>query len=360
MAKSELTPEEIESLPPYIPEKEPPPQSRLGNEDMLFSYSGVSDRLVFSGIGGQRNDFTWDMNPPDKNTLYMQDLRTGVKSKVFEATNGWLHNYSLAPSGTAIAVQVNYERDVHPARLLILTAEGKEITGFVQTYDFAWSPDGRFLAYTTGVSDGGEVLGTGTWLYDQQSRSTRKIYDKGDFVAWSPTDHNLYIWTWTFSVTNQNVFRFDPRTETPIPTKLHGIVFSPTGRYYHTGFPKYGEGRVEVYEAQSNQPLLSHRPRIARVLPNCRIVGWASDTDVLILEAYNQGPITPEYPQRRIDTVLYDVTNDIARIIYDDAVIGWQNGQAIVHNRGKFSKRALALFPLLPDQPEEPLPAPTK
>ena len=36
MAKSELTPEEIESLPPYIPEKEPPSQSRLGGEDLLF------------------------------------------------------------------------------------------------------------------------------------------------------------------------------------------------------------------------------------------------------------------------------------------------------------------------------------
>jgi hypothetical protein len=356
MAKSELTPEEIESLQPYIPEKEPPPQSRFGAEDLLFSYAGMSDRLVFSGYGGQRNDFEWDMNPPDKNTLYIQDLTTGVKLKVFEPMNCWLRNYSLAPLATAIAVQVNYEKDTHlNPRLLVLTAEGKEITGFARTYDFAWSPDGRYLAYTTGVSKGQEILGTGTWLYDQQSRSTRKIYDKGDFVAWSPTDHNLYMWTWTFSVTNQNVFRFDPRNQTPIATNLHGIFFSHTGRYYHTGL-RYGEGRVEVYETQSNQPLLSHRPRIARVLPNCRIVGWTSHTDVLILEAYNQGPITPEYPQGRIDTVLYDVTNDIARIIHDDAVIGWQNGQAIVHNRGKFTKRSLASLPLLPENIENPPP----
>jgi Tol biopolymer transport system component len=313
---------------------------------------------VFSGYGGQRNDFEWDMNPPDKNTLYMQDLRTGVKLKVFELMNGSLHNYSLAPSGTSIAVQANYEMDAHlNPRLVVLTAEGKEITAFSSTHDFAWSPDGRFLAYTTGISDHGEVLGTGTWLYDQQLRSTRKIYDKGNFVAWSPTDHNLYIWTWPFSVTNQHVFRFHPRNQTLIATNLKGIFFSPTGRYYHTGFPRYNEGRVEVYDAQSSQPLLSHRPRIARVLPNARIVGWASDTDVLILEVYNQGPMAQEHPQGRIDTVIYDVTNDIARIIRDDAVIGWQNGQVIVHNRGKFSKRALALFPLLPDQTEEPSPA---
>jgi hypothetical protein len=291
----------------------------------------------------------------------MQDMRTGVKLRVFEPMDGWLHNYSLAPPGTAIAVQVNYERDSHlNPRLLVLTADGKEIAAFAKTHDFAWSPDGRFLAYTTGIRDGVEILGTGTWLYDQQSRSTRKIHDKGDFVAWSPTDHNLYIWTWAFSVINQYVFRFDPRNQTPIATNLHGIFFSPTGRYYHSGFPKHGEGRVEVYDTQSNQPLLAHRPRLARVLPNARIVGWASDTDVLILEVYNQGPITLAYQQGRIDSVLYDVAHDIARIIRDDAVIGWQNGQAILHNRGKFSKRALALFPLLPDRSEEPSAAPGK
>jgi hypothetical protein len=353
MAMSELTLEEIESLPPYIPEKEPPPQSRLGSEDVLFSYTGVSDRLLFSGYAGQHNDFEWNMNPPDKNTLYMQDLTTGVKFKVFEAINGWLHSYLLAPSGTAIAVQVNYEKDGHfNPRLLLLTAAGKEITAFTGTYDFAWSPDSRFLAYTTGVSEGegGEVRGTGTWLYDHQARSARKIFDKGDFVAWSPTDRNLYISTWT------SVFRFDPRTERPVSTNLHGMFFSPTGRYYHAGFPRHSGARVEVYDAQSNQPLLSHRPRIAGVLPNCRIVGWASDTDVLILEAYNQGPVTPEYPQGRIDTVLYDVTHDIARIINDDAIIGWHNGQAIVHNRGKFTKRSLASLPLLPENIEKPPP----
>ena len=300
------------------------------------------------------------MNPPDKNTLYMQDLRTGVKSKVFEATNGWLHNYSLTPPGTAIAVQVNHERDAHLNPRLLVLPRGKR------------SPRLHKLMISPGVQTAGfspirpESATTGKFSERARGSMTsncarlERFMTKGILWAWSPTDHNLYIWTWTFSVINQHVFRYDPSNQTPIATNLHGIFFSPTGRYYHTGFPRYNEGRVEVYDAQSNQPLLSHRPRIARVLPNARIVGWASDTDVLILEVYNQGPITPEYPQGRFDTVLYDVTNDIARIIRDDAVIGWQDGQAIVHNRGKFSKRPLALFPLLPDQTEEPSPAPTK
>jgi len=142
-----------------------------------------------------------------------------------------------------------------------------------------------------------------------------------------------------------------------VETKQRGIFFSPTGRYYHAGIPRHGEGSVEVYDAQSNQPLLLHRPRIASILPNARIVGWASEGDVLILEVFNQGPITEEFPQGRVDTVIYDVAHDIARVIHDDGVIGWKNGQAVVHDRGKFTKRSLTSLPLLPEQLEK-LPSP--
>ena len=324
-------------------------ESRLGNEDLLFSYAREGDRLVFSGLG-QLSDTTSGINPPDKNTLYVQDLKTGTKGKVFEVLNGALGYSALTASGTAIDVQVNYQTDTRlNPKLLVLTAEGKEITAFANSHDFSWSPDSRFLAYTTGISDHGEVRATGTWIYDQKLKSNRKIYDKGDFVAWSPADGNLYIWT--FGNVDGPVLRFDPRTETPVQTRLKGIFFSPTGRYYHTAIPRYGEGGLEVHDAQSNQPILLHRSRIAKIVQRVRIVGWASDGDVLILELPNQGPITEQFPQGRIDTVLYDVAHDIARVIQDDSVIGWQNGQAIVHNRGKFSKRSISQIPLLQDKP---------
>ena len=115
---------------------------------------------------------------------------------------------------------------------------------------------------------------------------------------------------------------------------------------------------MEVYDAQSHQPLLSHRPLIAHILPNARIVGWASDGNVLILEVFIQGPITEEHPQGRVHTVLYDVDHDIARIVFDDAVVGWQNGQAIVREQEKFSKRSLPSLPLLPAKAQSPASCP--
>ena len=328
-------------------------ESRSGNEDMVFSYSIGSDRLLFNGMG-QLSDVQSGVGQPESFILYMQDLKTGAKTKVFEVLNGILGNSAISPSGTTIAVQVNdYRGDVSAnPRLLVLTPEGKEITAFAKSRDFAWSPDSRFLAYTAGEWVSTYTFqSSGTWLYDQTFKTTTKIFDTGDFVAWSPADKSLYIWSWPSGV---RILRFDPRTQQVMETKQRGIFFSPSGRYYHASIPKYNEGSVEVYDAQSNQPVLSHRPRLASVLPPARIVGWASEGDVLILEVNRQDLASEQYPQGRVDTVLYDVAHDIARVIVDDSVIGLQHGQAILHDRGKFTKRPLSSLPLLPERPEKP------
>jgi hypothetical protein len=115
-----------------------------------------------------------------------------------------------------------------------------------------------------------------------------------------------------------------------------------------------GGGGVEVYDTQSNQPILRHRPPLAYVLPSARIVGWASEGDVLILEVNRQDLASEAHPQGRLDTVLYDVAHDIAREIRDDSVIGWQNGAAVLHDKGKFTKRPLGTIPILPEQAERP------
>ncbi|MBH0178742.1 MAG: hypothetical protein HP491_12965 [Nitrospira sp.] len=329
--------------------------SRLGGEDMLFSYSRETDRLVF-GEPGQLSDAQSGLNRPDRSILYMQDLKTGARTKVFEVLNGDLGISAISPSGSIIAVQIYVHQGDFSAnpRLLVLTAEGKEIAAFPQSRDFSWSPDSRFLAYTTGDWEGGYTFrSSGTWVYDQTFKTTTKIFDTGDFVAWSPSDNSLYIAD--DSSGDREIRRYDPRTQAVIQTNRLGIFFSPSGRYYHTGIPRDGGAGVEVHDAQTNQPVLSHRPRLTSVLPHARIVGWASEGEMLILEVFSQGPKTKEYPQGRVDSVLYDVAHDIARVITDDSVIGWQHGQAILHARGKFTKRPLSSFPLLPERPEKPV-----
>src|SRR5262245_55663597 len=74
---------------------------RLGGEDVVSSYSSQSDRIAFSGPDQEGDEH------PKRTILYMKDLKTGTKTKVFETTlNGELGAVGISPSGRAIAVQV--------------------------------------------------------------------------------------------------------------------------------------------------------------------------------------------------------------------------------------------------------------
>ncbi len=331
---------------------------RTGGEDLEFSYSHSSDRVVFGGMTYAIHAHS-DMEHPDASILYIQDLKTRAKTKVFEVPNGAFGNPVLSPSGQFIAVPLYLRQSGAPVNpsLLVLTAVGKEITTFAKSRDFAWNPNSRLLAYTDGDWVGIDTFhSTGTWLYDVTLRAAKQIAERGDFVAWSPTGDSLYI----LSVSGgTHVVRYDPRTDKIVETNLRGIFFSPTGRYYHTAIPKFNEGGVEVYDAQSNQPILRQRPRLESVLPSARIVGWAPEGDVLILEVNRQDLMSEALPDGRVDTVLYDVVHNIARLIEDDSVIGWQNGSAIVHGKGKFSKRPIGTIPILPEQAAKPLKLPS-
>jgi hypothetical protein len=330
---------------------------RTGGEDLVFSYSHSSDRVVFGGMTYAIHAHS-NMEHHDASILYMQDLKTGAKKKVFEAQNGTLGNPVFSPSGQLIAVQLYLRQNgasVNP-KLLVLTAEGQEIAAFAKSRDLAWSPNSRFLAYTDGDWVGIDTFhSTGTWLYDVTLRTVKQIAERGDFVAWSPTGESLLIWSWS---NGTHILRYDPRTDKIVETNLRGIFFSPTGHYYHSAIPKFNEGGVEVYDAQSNQPILRQRPRLESVLPSARIVGWAPEGDVLILEVNRQDLMSEALPDGRVDTVLYDVAHNIARIIEDDGVIGWQNGSAILHNKGKFTKRPLGTIPIPPEQAAKPLKLP--
>jgi len=326
--------------------------SRLGNDDMVFSYSGESDRLVFGGLGYVTNKYQ-EWHHPDRSILYVQDLKTGTKTKVLESVGGYIGTSKISSSGATIAVMASQEGRFADARLLVLTADGKQITSFPQSRDFSWSPDSQALAYITGDWVGVDTFqSTGTWLYDQRLKVTRKIFDTGDFLAWSQSDNSLYIWD--VSDGDLHILRYDPLTQKVVETDYRGIYFSPSGRYYHSALPPNGVGTFDVFDTKTNQPLLSHRTRITALLNDARVVGWAPEGDVLVLAVFSQGSKTEELPQGRVDTVLYDVAHDIARVITDDSVVGWQNGQAILHARGKFSKRPLSSLPLLPERPEKP------
>ena len=108
---------------------------------------------------------------------------------------------------------------------------------------------------------------------------------------------------------------------------------------------------MDVFDAKTNQPFLSQRPKVAKLLQRARIVGWAPQGDVLILEVHRPEFSSDRYPQGTFETVFYDVPNDLARFIPSGSVLGWQQGQAVVHDAGKFSKRSLGTLPMMTDKP---------
>ncbi len=329
----------------------------MEHEDLMFSYAPGTDQVVFGGVSYTTSRSDQEKTPSNKSTLYSQDLKTGVKTKVYEITGQYLGNPRVSPSGKVVAVQASQDERFHIAQLLVLTADGGKIASFAQGREFSWSPDSRFLAYTTGdLKQTYTLQSSGTWLYDQLLKTSTQIHDKGHFVAWSQNGHNLYIWD--ESDARPLVLRYDITTQKSVLTDYRGIYFSPTGRYYH-GEPSPKRGTTpEIFDAQNNRPILTHRPRIAALIVSARIVGWASEGDVLILEVNRQDLASETHPHGRLDTVLYDVTHDIARVIEDDSVIGWQNGSAILHDKGKFTKRPLGTIPILPEQAAKPLKLP--
>jgi hypothetical protein len=322
--------------------------SRLGGEDVVFSYAPENDRLVFGGIS-YASTVLQDMDHADKSVLYVQDLKSEQKTKVFDAGSDYVGNAKVAPSGTAIAVQVSQEIGFRNPRLLILSLNGKVLASFQQGREFSWSQDSRFLAFTTGVLESVyEMKSTGTWLYDLRLQNAKKIFDKGDYIGWSRHDQSLYIWD-EFDA-RRHIFRYDLVTGGISPTNFQGIHFSPTGRYYH-GTRSHGIGTVDVFETKTNQPFISQRPKIAKLMRRARIIGWAPEGDVLILEVHRPELSNEEDPYGRTDTVLYDVPNDIARIIPGGSILGWQRAQAVVREAESISKRSLTTLPLLPDKP---------
>ncbi len=322
--------------------------SRMDSEDMVFSYAPGNDRLVFGGIGYVATVYN-DMDHPDKSALYVYDLKSEEQSKVFDASNEYVGNPKVSPSGAAIAVQVSQEKGFRNPKLLISSSDGNVLASFPGGRDFTWNPDSRYLAYTTGEAEHTYTLrSTGTWLYDLRLNTTKRIFDKGDYLAWSESDHSLYIWD--ESDGRRHILRYDPATGKLSQTSHHGINFSPTGRYYH-GTRSSGIGSVDVFDAKTNQPFLSQRPKVAKLLQRARIVGWAPQGDVLILEVHRPEFSSDQYPQGTFETVFYDVPNDLARFIPSGSVLGWQQGQAVVHDAGKFSKRSLGTLPMMIDKP---------
>jgi Tol biopolymer transport system component len=108
-------------------------------------------------------------NPTDQDILETVNLETGNRETIYKgATTIWNAKYS--PDGSTIAFMMTDPEDDDSERdfggsvcdLWLLRLDSKKAVKIMPgVFDFDWSPDGRFLAISTGTTDGGYPPGDG-------------------------------------------------------------------------------------------------------------------------------------------------------------------------------------------------------
>lgn len=178
-----------------------------------------------------------------------------------------------------------------------------------------WSPDGKMLAFTTGVLDvkEGRFASQAVQVRGLQSGATETI-DTGGVAAmsWPGFDGRLYLWQFPADGPSR-VVRAAPGRALE-ETAHRGLDFSPSSRYY------YRDGHVAapscICRTATDAPVSLDRPAAIGV-GALRAMSWAPDRDsILLLQPEKRADETP-------DLVLYDVEHDRAARVPARGVLGW-------------------------------------
>lgn len=148
-------------------------------------------------------------------------------------------------------------------RLRVLPRDGQE-TDVVDedTYDFAWSPDSKRIAYTKQIQVAEfETKDLGTWLYDIGSRQKTKLLPRGGTVFWAGFDNMIY----GFNPDDEGygtVYRVDPSTGKEQETDYPSNNFSPDGRYIMV----WRENALHITLRKTGEEWLAN--------PACKVAPW--------------------------------------------------------------------------------------
>ncbi|TVR23414.1 MAG: hypothetical protein EA396_04055 [Anaerolineaceae bacterium] len=154
-------------------------------DDRDAAWSPNGDRLAYAS---RREDSNWDIYLLDMTSAALEPVRMTF-NLAFEAGPSW------SPDGQFIAYEA-YQRDTH-LDIFVMRADGQEppqrLPGSSDTADFApaWSPgDGRQIAFVS-WRDGSKDI----FIFDLDSGTTRNITNSPDrhedFPAWSPDGRYL-------------------------------------------------------------------------------------------------------------------------------------------------------------------------
>lgn len=180
--------------------------------------------------------------------VYLYDIRTGEEKEAYQQRFGILHynSASISPDSRYIGVidygggenfvqyqlkSQNYDT-MPPIHLILLNIDPGELAyDFDKVLSYDWSPDGRYIAYTTYDLKDLDLyyrFPTGLWVYDFTTGDTIKVAEAARMIKWAKHDNCLYY----YDNRLQPVYCWNPEDKTTRVTEYHDIYFSSDGKYY--------------------------------------------------------------------------------------------------------------------------------
>jgi len=222
---------------------------RRGTEQQLTSFEGEAHFPAWSPVTGDtRIVFEGRTSDPRATNLWMLDIATGEVTQLTRGSVDTRPNWS--PDGTRILfgratsdttgdgqITVNDAADIYI--LDIASREEKNLTDTPDfgDFNFAWSPDGEFIAYTSmrGDANGDGILNLSDsenlFMIPAEGGEERLLNLRGMAVfspSWSPDGR--YLLVLVLDEDGQNaIWRFDTQTE-------DFARITESGPYYH---PRY-------------------------------------------------------------------------------------------------------------------------
>jgi hypothetical protein len=323
----------------------------------LFGQSAIARGKVYS-VEGE----TADGLPA---SVVVRDLANRQTREFFRPQDGHVFDLRIAPSGELVAVTtrllkfganaqeattiLNGKPLLEAMTLWILSSAGTQIDAIPGVRLFEWSPDSQHIVYVTGDYRGSlysEPVNTKTWVWDLADKRRTMITDGGSEVSWAKFDNNIYIWNHPDAGSNR-VLMYDTSTGGLVDTKHVSIFFSPSGQYYYHPGPHRTSGRENVY--LSNDTGLEATSRVLRTLNGWTPLGWAPDSDLLLMDASRKAD-TPSGDEKV--TIVYnpreDTSVDVGAADGDarSKVVGWgeNSDELIIRGEGTVDKKAMTDF----------------